>query len=303
MVAALLTAGLLAAQDLPRPKITGIAHIALFVKDVEKARNFYSGLLGYDEVFRLNNPDGSLSMSFIKVNERQYIEISPEKQAGSDRLNHISVEVDDAEAMRKYLASRGVKVPEKVGVGRIGNHNFNIKDPAGHTVEIVQYMPNGWSVRDKGKAVPATRVSTHIMHLGIIVNELEPQMKFYREVLGFQETWRGSKDNKTLSWVNMKVPDGDDYLEFMLHDPVPEPTKRGTAHHICLSVPNIEKTLETLKPRAEATGYKRPLEIRTGINRKRQMNLYDDDGTRTEVMEPNTVDGKPTPPSTAPWPK
>ena len=66
-------------------------------------------------------------------------------------------------------------------------------------------------------------------------------------------------------------------------------------------MPDIEKTLAVLKPRAAAAGYTRPLEIRTGINRKRQMNLYDDDGTRTEVMEPNTVDGRPTPPSTAPW--
>ncbi|MDZ4798287.1 MAG: VOC family protein [Bryobacteraceae bacterium] len=302
LVAAVVAASLLAnAQDVPRPKITGVAHIALYVKDVEKARNFYTGLLGYQEVFDLKNPDGSLSMTFVKVNERQYIELSPERTPDSDRLNHISIEVDDAEAMRKYLASKGVKVPEKVGRGRIGNANFNIKDPAGHTVEIVEYLPDGWSVRDKGKAVPASRVSTGMMHVGIIVNSLEPEMKFYREVLGFEETWRGSRDGKVLSWVNMRVPDGEDYIELMLHDPVPEPTKRGTAHHICLSVPDIEKSLAAIQPRAGATGYTRPLEIRTGVNRKRQMNLYDPDGTRTELMEPHTVDGKPTPPATAPW--
>ena len=39
-----------------RPKITGVAHIALFVKDVEKARTFYKGLLGYEEPFSLKNP-------------------------------------------------------------------------------------------------------------------------------------------------------------------------------------------------------------------------------------------------------
>jgi hypothetical protein len=40
-----------------------------------------------------------------------------------------------------------------------------------------------------------------------------------------------------------------------------------------------------------------------GINRKRQANLFDPDGTRTEIMEPNTIDGKPTPSSTAPAPQ
>ncbi len=304
LIAALLLAGSLAfGQDIPRPKITGVAHIALFVKDIEKARKFYSGLLGYEEPFLLKNNDGSLSLTFVKINERQYIELFPKREAGSDRLNHISLEVDDAEAMRRYLATKGVKVPDKLPVGRSGNANFNIKDPAGHTVEIVQYLPTGWSVRDKGKAIPATRISPRMMHVGIIVNSLAPQMQFYRDVLGFEETWRGSRDGKILNWVNMRVPDGEDYIEFMLHDPVPPPDKRGTAHHICLSVDDIDRALETLKPRVEKTGYTRPLEIRTGVNRKRQLNLFDDDGTRTELMEPNTVDGKPTPPATAPWPK
>jgi lactoylglutathione lyase len=49
--------------------------------------------------------------------------------------------------------------------------------------------------------------------------------------------------------------------------------------------------------------YTKPMEIRTGTNRKRQMNLYDPDGTRIELMEPATVDGKPTPPSNAPPPR
>ena len=100
----------------------------------------------------------------------------------------------------------------------------------------------------------------------------------------------------------MKVPDGDDYIELMLHDGLPEPNKRGTAHHICLFVPDIEKAKADLESRPAFKNYTRPLEIRTGTNRKRQMNLYDPDGTRVELMEPHTIDGKPTPPSTAPPP-
>jgi lactoylglutathione lyase len=41
------------------------------------------------------------------------------------------------------------------------------------------------------------------------------------------------------------------------------------------------------------------MEIRTGVNRKRQINVFDPDGTRVELMEPNTVDGVPAPSSTA----
>ena len=293
----------LAADAPPRPRITGVAHIALYVHDMEKARWFYKDFLGFDEPFSLNKPDGGLSMTFIKVNDRQYIELFPEVEPGSDRLNHISVETDDAEAMRLYLASKGVKVPDKVGAGRIKNLNFNVKDPDGHTVEFVQYTPDGWSMREKGKYMPAERVSSRMMHVGILVGALEPAMKFYRDILGFQEFWRGSRDGKVLNWVNMRVPDGDSYIEFMLYDKLPAPTARGSAHHICLEVPDVAKAKAALEARSAAKDYTRPMEIRTGTNRKRQMNLFDSDGTRTEGMEPGTVDGVPTPPATAPPPK
>jgi lactoylglutathione lyase len=242
-----LSVALLPALTIKRPRITGVAHIALFVKDVDQSRRFYARLLGYQEPFLLNDASGNLSLTFFKINDRQYIELFPEREAGSDRLSHISIETDDAEGMRRYLESKGVKVPEKVPKGRIGNANFNIKDPDGHPVEIVQYLPGGWSVRDKGKAVSEKRISNRMMHVGIIVNTLEPAMSFYRDILGFTEIWRGSRDGKVLNWVNMKVPEGDDYVEFMLHDPVPPPAQRGVAHHICLGVSSLDGAAAALR--------------------------------------------------------
>jgi catechol 2,3-dioxygenase-like lactoylglutathione lyase family enzyme len=291
----------------PRPRIKGVAHIALAVHDIEKSRTYYKDWLGYGEPYKLDNPDGSLSLTFIKVNERQYIELFPEKTANTDRLLHISIEVENAEAMRAYLKAKGVKVPDKVGKGRIKNSNFMVTDPDGHLVEIVQYEPDGLTVQAKGKflddnrAVP--RIAQRMSHLGIIVGALAPAMKFYGDILGFQEIWRGSKDGKVLSWVNMKVPEGNDYLEFMLYDQMPDLKSLGTLHHICLEVGDIEKSKAVLEARPTRGSYTRPLEIRTGINRKRQMNLYDPDGTRSELMEPGTVDGKPTPPSAAAPPR
>jgi hypothetical protein len=35
-------------------------------------------------------------------------------------------------------------------------------------------------------------------------------MQFYGDVLGGTETWRGSRDSKQLSWVNVKFPDTED---------------------------------------------------------------------------------------------
>lgn len=298
-----VSAALAFAAEPDRPKILGVAHISLFAHDYEKSRAFYRDFLGFEEPYSLKNPDGSPSMTFFKVNDRQYIELSPEKEPNTDRLNHISIQTDNAEAMRMYLASKGIEVPDKAAKARIGNTNFTVKDPDGHRLEIVQYEPGGWTVREKGKYMSDARVSTHMMHVGIIVTDLDRANKFYGDILGFKEIWRGSKDGKELSWTNMKVPDGDDYIEFMLYKEAPPPTKRGSAHHLCLEVPDAAETVALLDKKPYRTQYGQKLEIRTGTNRKHQVNIFDPDGTRTEVMEPVTVDGKPAPSSDAPPPK
>ena len=56
-----------------------------------------------------------------------------------------------------------------VGKGKTGNKNFNVKDPDGHIVEMVEYMPDSWTAREKGKFMPPTRISDHIMHVGVLV--------------------------------------------------------------------------------------------------------------------------------------
>lgn len=289
--------------ELKRPRILGVAHMAVYVSDLGKSRAFYEGFLGFEEPFSLKRKDGTDRIAFIKINDHQYLELFAEEPKTDGRLNHISIYTDDALRMRDYLASRGVKVPEKVGKGQTGNYNFNIRDPDDHTVEIVEYQPDSWTAREAGKFMPESRISDHILHVGFLVGSLDAAMRFYRETLGFQEFWRGSPSGKQLSWVNMRVPDGGDYVEFMLYSKPPSEEERGVKNHICLVAPDIEKAVATLEARPARKSYCRAIEIKTGINRKRQANLFDPDGTRIELMEPNTVDGKPAPSSAAPPPR
>jgi lactoylglutathione lyase len=298
LMAPLLCAG----AEVQRPRILGVAHMALYVSDLGKARAFYQDFLGFDEPFALKRGDGTDRIVFIKINDQQYVELFAEDPKQDGRLNHISFYTDDAQRMRDYLASRGVKVPETVGKGRTGNSNFNITDPDGHTVEIVQYEPDSWTAREKGKFLPDTRISTRMPHFGVLIGALEPAMKFYRDLLGFQETWRGGS-GRFLSWVNMRVPDGEDYLEFMLYNNPPDAEQRGVKNHVCLVTPDIQKAVTLLEARPARQNYGQPIEIKVGINRKRQANLFDPDGTRIELMEPNTIDGQPAPFSTAPPPR
>ena len=291
-----------AADGPRRPAVVGVSHLALFCRDIVASRAFYKDLLGFEEPFSLTNKDGSLHLTWIKINDRQTIELFPEKEPGSDRLNHIALETSDADAMRQYLAAKGLKVPDKTPIGKIGNANFMVQDPDGHSVEIVQYLPDSWTVREKGNFLPDTRTGARMTHVGILVGKLEPAKEFYEHILGFNEFWRGGSNPDRLSWVNERIPDGNDYVEFMLYSSLPEPDKRGKYHHFCLEVPNVDKTRAMLETRLSRVKYDKPMEIKTGVNRKRQLNLWDPDGTRVELMEPQTVDGVPAPSSTAPPP-
>jgi lactoylglutathione lyase len=292
------------AREPQRPRITGVSHAAYFVHDMEKARAFYQGLLGFPENPARPEGNDSVRPMVFRVNGRQFIEVRVEREAGGDRLSHIALETNDAEAMRRYLASRGVEVPERVTkTAPLASASFTVRDPDGHELEFVQYGRTGDRGRHQGWEGAPMSVASDMRHVGILVGDLGAALNYYGDMLGFKETWRGSRDGQELNWLNVQVPDGTDYIEFMLYRDLPDRSTRGSQHHVCLFVQDIGQALATLQPRAAQIGYTAAMEPRVGVNRRRQLNLFDPDGTRTELMEPATIDGVPAPSSQAPPPR
>lgn len=289
-----------------RPEITGISHVGYFVSDLPKALSFWHDLLGFDEYTTLNRPGtDQIRIAFIKINDHQHIELFTDKpKAPPNMMSHLCFSVSNVEQMRQYLRSKGFDVkPGNGGKTRTGDYAFEIKDPDGTLIEFMQDLPTGREAQAAGKFMPATRISDSIYHVGFLVGNLDKSLAFYEGVLGFTETWRGASNPKELSWVNLKVPNGNDYIELMLYRG--KPNKFGTKNHVSLLVPSVPKAIAELESRpAYKTylAYGKPLEMQVGKNGKRQVNLYDPDGTRVELMESQTVDGKPRPSSTAPPP-
>jgi lactoylglutathione lyase len=294
-----------AAQTAPeRPRITGISHVGFFVSDLPKAIAFWHDFLGYDESYTLPKKDSSeVRIAFVKINDLQHIELFNEPPTTPhNMMSHLCFTVDDIEKMRTFLRSKGYDVKPGNGTKtRVGDYAFEIKDPNGLLIEFVQRLPTGKEIEAAGKFMPSTRISPRIYHVGYLVGDAQKTEDFYK-MLGFTETWRGGGNPKELSWINMKVPDGEDYVELMLYRSLPDFSKWGTKNHLSLVVPDIEKSVAELESRPYDKTYGKPLTINTGVNGKRQVNLYDPDGTRVEIMEPNTVTGKPVPSSTAPPP-
>jgi catechol 2,3-dioxygenase-like lactoylglutathione lyase family enzyme len=262
-----------------RPPIVGVAHIRLKTNDLAATRNFYGRYLGFQEPFGLD------SLAVFKVNDHQYIEVEPTlKQETEDRLSHIAFETTDARRLRDYLASRGVAVPRAVEPDPDGNLSFFIKDADGHAVEFVQYMPGSLQSRNFGKALPATRVSERMIHVGFTIQDRAAADKLYRDILGFRLQWYGGMKDDVTDWVSMRVPDGADWLEYMLNQPHPSPKTLGVMNHLGLGVPSVEQGFKTVTERGMTA--EKP---KIGRDGKWQLNLYDPNYTRAELMEPKPV--------------
>jgi len=279
------TKGGTASSDMRRPSIVGVAHIALKTDNLDSARKFYTGVLGLQEPFHYSEA-GHLLLTYFKVNDHQYIEMFPElTDSKMDRLSHISFETTDAEQMRAYLASQGVKVPEKLEPMRDGNRGFDVNDPDGHDVEFVEFRPGSLHSRNFGKYLPDTRISTRIIHVGVVVKDRAAADRFYKDILGFKVQWHGGMKDTDTDWVAMRVPEGTDWLEYMLNVNNPNPHTLGVMHHLSLGVPDIQAGYKLAVER----GYKSSETPKVGRDGKYQYNLYDPNFTRVELMEPKPV--------------
>ena len=285
MGTALLAAVTAQAQPL-RPSITSVSHLAVMAADLAKTEAFYVHDLGAVKRPDPENPAGT-RYYFSPV---QFVEVLPlPAGAGVSRLDHAAFNVSDAEGMRRYLVSKGIAVPRKVSDGSDGSRWFQVKDPEGAAIEFVQPPSSPPAVADGG-------LSTHIIHVGFIIHDRKLEDTFYRDVLGFRPYWAGGMKDDVTSWVSQQVPDGPDWLEYMITTNTPTQAQAGVLNHFALGVPNMEAVYtrlwndDRLKGQVDSHGAQTVPKI--GRDAKWQLNLIDPDGTRAEVMELHAI-GKP----------
>jgi catechol 2,3-dioxygenase-like lactoylglutathione lyase family enzyme len=273
------------------------------VDNLEEARKFYSGVVGMEEAFQTRDAGVTGDLACFKVNDRQYVEVSPTLQSETeDRLIRIGFETNDARALRAYPASKGVKVPSQVGKDSNGNRSFVVMDPDGHSVQFVQYLPGSIHSRNFGKHLSEKRVSDHMLHVGVRVVDPAKADAFYKGILGFRLQWKGGRTDDHAEWISMMVPDGYDWVEYMVTTATPSPRQLGVLHHYALDTLDVQKAYRTVVER----GYKPPSEPAIARDGRWLLQLYDRNYTRTEMMirkpvqtpccSPNLDDFKPITP-------
>ena len=239
-----------------RPRVLGIAHVSVQVSDMTAARAFYGGVLGFAE-----EPPARPNRAVFVVNARQRLIVQDGLPADRDeRLLNVGFDVD-----RPGLQ--------------------DTRDPDGHQVQFVSTAG-----ASDAAATPDRRISRRMLHAGLTIKDVAAADRFYKDTLGFSEIWRGGRPEGTTSWINMRVPGGTDYIEYMLYPATP-PTRQqlGSAHHVALLVPDIQQALEAVRARTKPGDRNHRATPNIGVNNRWQLNVFDPDGTRVEFMEPWTV--------------
>ncbi len=256
-----------------RPRITGIDHVAFYTTAPEGVRKLYGETLGLASADPIEN--GSAMRYLVGT---QWVGYSPAPDSkATDRMDHVAFATDNIAGLRRYLVSRGIK-PSRIEGRSDHSLAFRVSDPEGHAIEFVE--------RGKGEIPqpPASAVSHRMIHTGFIVHHPDAEDHFYREILGFRPYWHGGMKDGETDWISLQVPDGTDWLEYMLNQPEhPDLRTTGVMNHISLGVVDMKKAQVIL----ESHGWKPHADehAQMGKDGKWQLNVFDPDFTRIELME------------------
>jgi catechol 2,3-dioxygenase-like lactoylglutathione lyase family enzyme len=266
------------AQDTPtRPKILGISSVGIQVTDYCKGIDFYSRVLGSTLSNAVECPPPGQTVTHygmgLRLRGNQQINLG---SFGTPDPSKLVIDfgffTDDLQGMLKYFKAQGIEV---MPGGKYGLSIISIKDPEGHRIAFFE------EPRNQNRSIKSG-APQRIIHVGFVVENRENMDHFYKDILGFRPYWHGGMKDDKDDWVAMQVPDGTDWVEYMLNIPLDADKKLlGVMNHIALGVTDIQAAkAQLLKNGATLTE-----EPKLGRDGKWQLNLYDPDFTRIEFME------------------
>ncbi len=187
LLAALLLSAVVAQAQAPPPTtLAGIAHVAIRVSDLARSRDFYQKL-GFEQSFAFTK-DGATTEVFLKVNDRQFIEMYPQTQSPQEiGFMHVCFESTDLEQLNRAYVARGL-TPTPVKRAGAGNLLFTMVGPEQQNIEYTQYMPGSLHSKDQGQHLGADRISQEIFGVSLRMEDPVVARSFYEQMLGFHES-------------------------------------------------------------------------------------------------------------------
>jgi len=251
--------------------------MSLYADDLAKSQQFYSSLLGW-----VQSPAGGVQSGvrfYANPSAVHRIDISPQ-QGLENRLQVIGFSTSDAEALRRFLAANGVTVPFGRRVEKDGKQKSSSERSGGKQIDFC----SGGTTAPKAPKSEAASIERAYHSRWLRAHDRAVLDHFYKDLLGFHLLWPGGSAASHTDWVMMQVPDGTDWLEYMLYLPA-HPSRDQLA------------VLTTLPGRCQCGKVGRATEGATLVPSEHErlpaawsrwkvaIDLVDPDGTRVEFME------------------
>jgi catechol 2,3-dioxygenase-like lactoylglutathione lyase family enzyme len=128
--------------------IQAVGHVAVPISAVQPALHFYVDQLGLKEAFRMNLPDGTVHLIYLRAgNSDTFVELDPGRKATQPQSYHFGLVVKDLQATLRALKARGYPLPadafeQAAKVTPDKTHYVLVKDPDGNGVELCQILPD-----------------------------------------------------------------------------------------------------------------------------------------------------------------
>ncbi len=127
--------------------VTGLGHLALDVSDMKRSADFYTQVLGFQQLFELKDDKGNPWINYFKVGPGQFIELfyprgeepaDPKARVG---FSHMCFVVDDIKRTEAEILKQGGTLDRPIKLGADGNYQAWVRDPDGNRIELMQIMP------------------------------------------------------------------------------------------------------------------------------------------------------------------
>jgi catechol 2,3-dioxygenase-like lactoylglutathione lyase family enzyme len=267
-----------------RPKILGIDHVDFYTTNATTNNHLYTDMLG---LATADPVEEGQTQRFVIGS--QWVGYSPAADAkAADRMDHLAFRTDNCEALRKYFSAHQIKVGSSCDSSKNGDRRVGVSDPEGHKIEFVEreklksHLLIAYAAKFADHPDP---ISRRLIHAGFIVRDRAAEDHFYKDVLGFHVYWYGWEKPGQLDWVAMQVPDGTDWLEYMLNvEQHPDLQETGVMNHISLGVRNMKDAYAKLQSHGWRP-HDKDDHPEIGKDGKWQFDVFDPDYTRVELME------------------
>lgn len=138
-------------------------HLGIFVIDIEKMTNFYTGFFGFVVTDERLDPNPIRFMTMTPTEHHQLVLASGRDPKGPSTVHQISFLVDDFAAIRR-IRDAALAHPDVTSVNALDHGNswaLYFKDPEGNTIECYVHTP--WHISQPyGKPIDFDRSDAEI---------------------------------------------------------------------------------------------------------------------------------------------